>query len=982
MASHIITTATVAAVTANSITAAASSGYAAGTGGSSGKHFHLANIQQVLQQQPQQQMSESLSSGSGSSGLAALTRGGEMEKAARKLFDACCGHGGVMMREDVAKVCQELQLSSFADQIAEEMGAGSPGGVRFEQFLAWYRSTLDDEMAASSKASTPSTGETTSSSMLDGAGSDIFDRELMHISEMQFPAAMAGTAARQDKAEPAQEQALPVDAAAAQAAADMASAAAVAASGVSSGNGEADIARKVVQDLISSVDMTTTDLSELATKIHQVTIKSLKTAVNNLQHQLSQAHGKISGMETTIKQTLDDRAQLISNYERQIELCSSDIEDLRQQCCALRGQLKVAEEEKLAAVETVKTEMSKQQALPQIQKAHQGPCPQCHALNDKLAALTSQVDVALTIQSHIPSQVGSSAAPPPATDKKAHSRRSSTSNPPVHLDERQLQHASQDMYFTNQAGVAMVKSKSVSKIENAYLASTPDDDLSVSLKVSTLTSSPSRAGDVTTYQDRAAEWLQQQDSHLPVSPAHSGVPMQRQAELSQLVGEQFNAGQIDQLDTALRQCASIDDIIRAVSVHTTAYFEQELKHSQLENERLESQMMCQEAEMNVLSVTLAESKDMADRLALQTRQLQNNNEVLELAYESSLQRQHIFQLLLEASDLKALRMAIKVSRDIGCLPDDVAALPTLTWIHGMESNDFHDLHALSSQLHTMEGNLFQRIHNAFLPGNQESPHSGSPLFDDQLTRRLAHIAGRATPSSELRTRPPSVNSHGASIDEESSIADSGHQSMLHSYASRNHSYSLPADLMRLQHIAKDLKEQQESLVTSLAPVEILCNVTPSRTSSDLTNGRTADELAVLFQQVVAENAVLLQDLAILVQDKANLKKRLYNADTTMAQLQQQARSWQSREQALMTRHQQLLGELSSQRQRKMVLERELENVRFTLASAKNHFAAQSEREGLYRMNPSRRSSSCRHLTAPASTAALQSNASRCRTNSP
>lgn len=73
-------------------------------------------------------------------------------------------------------------------------------------------------------------------------------------------------------------------------------------------------------------------------------------------------------------------------------------------------------------------------------------------------------------------------------------------------------------------------------------------------------------------------------------------------------------------------------------------------------------MMCQEAEMNVLSVTLAESKDMADRLALQTRQLQSNNEVLEAAYECSLQRQHIFQMLLEASDLKALRMAIKVWR--------------------------------------------------------------------------------------------------------------------------------------------------------------------------------------------------------------------------------------------------------------------------------------------------------------------------------
>lgn len=110
----------------------------------------------------------------------------------------------------------------------------------------------------------------------------------------------------------------------------------------------------------------------------------------------------------------------------------------------------------------------------------------------------------------------------------------------------------------------------------------------------------------------------------------------------------------------------------------------------------------------------------------------------------------------------------------------------------------------------MEGSLFQKIHACLQPGSQEAPHSGSPLFDDQLARRLAHIAGRATPQSDLRNRPPSVNSHGMSIDDEGSIADSGHQSMLHSYASRNHSYSLSADLMRLQQIVKDLKEQQDN----------------------------------------------------------------------------------------------------------------------------------------------------------------------------
>ena len=72
---------------------------------------------------------------------------------------------------------------------------------------------------------------------------------------------------------------------------------------------------------------------------------------------------------------MDDRAQLISNYERQVEIFSTDIEDLRQQCCILRGQLKVAEEEKLAAVEKAKSEVSKQQAalnLPQVSSNAQG----------------------------------------------------------------------------------------------------------------------------------------------------------------------------------------------------------------------------------------------------------------------------------------------------------------------------------------------------------------------------------------------------------------------------------------------------------------------------------------------------------------------------------------------------------------------------------------------------------------------------------
>lgn len=59
----------------------------------------------------------------------------------------------------------------------------------------------------------------------------------------------------------------------------------------------------------------------------------------------------------------------------------------------------------------------------------------------------------------------------------------------------------------------------------------------------------------------------------------------------QLVGEHFNAGAIDQLDQKLRKCDTIDEVIRVVSTHISSHFEGELKYSQLENERLESQVM-------------------------------------------------------------------------------------------------------------------------------------------------------------------------------------------------------------------------------------------------------------------------------------------------------------------------------------------------------------------------------------------------------
>lgn len=163
----------------------------------------------------------------------------------------------VSCREDVAKVCQELQLSAFADQIADEMGANSQQGAKFEQFLGWYMTTLDDEMAASSKASTSSTGETTSSSMADASGSDIFERELMEIEQLAFPVIPGSVLPDMLQApqKPTEKETKPTG--------DENGASSV---------GDQDIAKKVVQDLISSSDMNAIDLSDLATKVSLVTL--------------------------------------------------------------------------------------------------------------------------------------------------------------------------------------------------------------------------------------------------------------------------------------------------------------------------------------------------------------------------------------------------------------------------------------------------------------------------------------------------------------------------------------------------------------------------------------------------------------------------------------------------------------------------------------------------------------------------------------
>ena len=70
--------------------------------------------------------------------------------------------------------------------------------------------------------------------------------------------------------------------------------------------------------------------------------------------------------------------------------------------------------------------------------------------------------------------------------------------------------------------------------------------------------------------------------------------------------------------------------------------------------------MCQEAESNLLSIALAESKDVADRVALQATQLQSNTEVLQLLVDLGRQDCQVMQLLLESSELKVLQLALKV----------------------------------------------------------------------------------------------------------------------------------------------------------------------------------------------------------------------------------------------------------------------------------------------------------------------------------
>lgn len=167
-------------------------------------------------------------------------------------FSAC-----LLFRHDLRKICQELQLAPLADQLATELGADSEGGIHFNQFLSWYKTALEDATAASSRASS---SPDTPSSNCEVVGSDdevgLLDTQLTWGVWPGAADKLASSLQQPGKKGGGLRALQSTDKAAKELDADKASR-------------TNETARREVQDLIASIDINTTDLSELATKVSQ-----------------------------------------------------------------------------------------------------------------------------------------------------------------------------------------------------------------------------------------------------------------------------------------------------------------------------------------------------------------------------------------------------------------------------------------------------------------------------------------------------------------------------------------------------------------------------------------------------------------------------------------------------------------------------------------------------------------------------------------
>ncbi|XP_076323234.1 colorectal mutant cancer protein-like isoform X2 [Tachypleus tridentatus] len=805
------------------------------------------------------------------------------EERIRRLFQTCDGNGdGFIDSQDLLAVCQQLNLEHCIEEIMEQLGADEHGRISYSEFLRRRMQLINEinALSAQEQESVPHVNETDPHQSNSQQVSPAPDSSSTGIWPTSSDTSQAS--GKHDSWE--------FD------------------SGARDLSPEPITLQKLIEESGGSVPGNSSDLLELANKLHLAALASLKGEILELTQRVQHLSQERDMLERQVNRAQLDRLRLARDHEERLDHQAQRYEERLTELHSIIAELSKKLDIQRATVIKEEDEFSQQsedeskhsetqsQGTRHSETQSQGTSNAEVYSEKETESNTEQLrfpeddDSVKVIKSHyhekdeVSSGLGDNESfedrtyhvyrdAPGLTETRATSCHS--------LQISQLQEEVVGLRAENSALQEQLgrHEAELNRARTAYINYREDKDRlqrklrDMQAKLAFLQSLGSQTGSSPTLSKTphinptTGERTPTSKEEAPIAKMAERVRL-RKMEYGdrQILGSEISTFGVSTTKVAehlvqnLQEDSHTQEIFQSVFSSGSAISESKVREFEVELERLNSKIEHLKSQNDLLTITLEESRSQCDRMSVLLGKYESNNTALQLAVSYSDQTISAFEVLLALMETEqGLLLANCRAAGLGAL------------VKGSSTNDEIEITS-----------LLKRAND-----NRKSAESVARHFIQKLDRNYG-IGCSATGCNINPWEEVSSHSHNTSTTSSTSSSNDGEFTKV--------------DEQRLRDYIHQLKTERSAVKTTVVELESVHIDTGCREPSTLMDSQKLD----------LENAVLMQELMAVKEEKAELKAQVYLLEKEKGALELRLSSHEAQEQAYLVHIEHLKTELKEQ----------------------------------------------------------------------
>ncbi|XP_022253038.1 colorectal mutant cancer protein-like isoform X2 [Limulus polyphemus] len=798
------------------------------------------------------------------------------EERIRRLFQTCDGNGdGFIDCQDLLAVCRQLNLEHCIEEIMEQLGADEHGMISYSEFLR-RRMQLINEINAltvqeQEQEPVPHVGET-----------DSHQPNSQQVSPAPGSSSTGIWPTSSDTSQASgKHDSWEFD------------------SGARDLSPELNTLQKLIEKSGGSVPGNSSDLLELANKLHLAALASLKGEILELTQRVQHLSQERDMLERQVNRAQLDRLRLARDHEERLDHQAQRYEERLTELHSIIAELSKKLDIQRATVIKEEDEFSQQSEdeSKHSETQSQGTSnaevyseKENESNTEQLRFPEEEEDSVKVIKSHyhekdeVSSGLGDNESfedrtyqvyrdAPGLTETRATSCHS--------LQISQLQEEVVGLRAENSALQEQLgrHEAELNRARTAYINYREDKDRlqrklrDMQAKLAFLQSQGSQTGSSPTLSKTphinptTGERTPTSKEEAPIAKMAERVRLKKMEYGDrQILGSEISTFGVSTTKVAehlvqnLQEDSHTQEIFQSVYSSGSAISESKVREFEVELERLNSKIEHLKSQNDLLTITLEESRSQCDRMSVLLGKYESNNTALQLAVSYSDQTISAFEVLLALMETEqGLLLANCRAAGLGAL------------VKGSSANDEIEITALLKKAND----------------NRRSAETVARHFIQKLDRNYG-IGCSATGCNINPWEEVSSHSHNTSTTSSTSSSNDGEFTKV--------------DEQRLRDYIHQLKTERSAVKTTVVELESVHIDTGCREPSTLIDSQKLD----------LENAVLMQELMAIKEEKAELKAQVYLLEKEKGALELRLSSQEAQEQAYLVHIEHLKTELKEQ----------------------------------------------------------------------